>query len=129
MLTCRLIMTVLLILALAAPVAAQKRKKKDPLEGLSPAADAGLRLVVMQHKGLINLVLGDPNPILFVEPLAWQNMTHHSKVQLGTLALLYVNGLKKEQNLSYEFVFILDMTTKEKLGTVYLKRNRVEIFK
>jgi len=110
------------------PSIAQK-KSKDPLAGLSPAEDAGLRLVALEFKGHIKLAIGDPFPVMLVEPITWRSMTHHQKINLGELALKYVNGLKKEQNLKYEFVFINDMTTKERLGTVYLNENRVEVFK
>jgi len=123
-----LFLSISLILVLASPSAAQK-KKKDPLSGLSPAEDAGIRLLAMQQKGYVNLVLIDPNPLLYVEPLAWKNMTHRDKVNLGNLALLFVNGLKKKKGLKYDWVFIKDMTTKESLGTVHLNENRVEIFK
>jgi len=96
---------------------------------LTDAQEAGVRLLAMQQKGYVQLVLIDPNPLLYVEPLAWKNLTHKDKVDLGNLALLFVNGVKKEQNRKYDYVFIKDMTTKDSLGTVHLKENRVEIFK
>lgn len=125
-----IILSIFLVFVISSPSTARK-KKKDSLTGLSPAEDAGIRLLAMQQKGYINLVLIEPNPILFVEPLAWKNMTHHDKVKLGNLALLFVNGLKQKEGkkYNYDYVFIKDMTTKEHLGTVYLNENRVEIFK
>jgi hypothetical protein len=104
---------------------AAKKKSGSALN----AEEAGVRLLAMQQKGYVQLVLIDPNPLLYVEPLAWKNLTHRDKVDLGTLALLFVNGLKKEKNLKYQWVFIKDMTTKDSLGTVHLNENRVEIFK
>lgn len=113
---------------LISPSVAQK-KKKDSLADLPSGAVSGMKLLAMQKKGYINLVLVEPNPILYVEPLAWKGMTHRDKVKLGSLALDFINGLNKEQGQKYSYVFIKNMTTKEHLGTVHLEENRVEIFK
>ena len=120
-------LVVLLVVGLgsAPPLGAAKKKGGGALK----AEEAGVRLLAMQQKGYVQLVLVDPNPLLYVEPLAWKNLTHRDKVDLGNLALVFVNGLKKEKNLKYQWVFIKDMTTKDSLGTVHLNENRVEIFK
>jgi len=119
-----LIILLILPFLLATPLEGAKKKKELP-----PGGEAGLRLLAMQKKGIIELALVEPSPLLYVEPLYWQRMTHKQKEHLGWLALEFVSGLNKEQGKKYLFVFIKNMTSHEKLGTVYLDENRVEITK
>jgi hypothetical protein len=57
----------LLLVMMACPALAGK--KKDPPAGLSPAEEAGMRLLTMQSKGLIQLSVGEPITFMLVEPL------------------------------------------------------------
>ena len=119
----------LILLSVCLLSANQLHAAKKKGGSLTNAEEAGLRLMALQQKGIVQLVLTDPNPLLYVEPLAWKNMTHRDKVNLGKLALSFVNGLKKEKGYRYDWVFIMDMTTHDKLATVHLNESRVEIFK
>ena len=106
-----------------------KRRKKEPLAGLSPAEDAGLRLLAMQQKGLVNLQIGEPNTFLLVEPLAWKGMTHQDKRKLLNLAMTFCRGLRDKDHKHIDFVTIWDMTTHDTLAVGYLSDNRMEIKK
>jgi len=106
-----------------------KRKKKDSLAGLSPAEEAGIRLLAMQKKGLVDLQIGEPNTFLLVEPLAWKGMTHQDKRKLLNLAMTFCRGLRDKDNRNIEFVTLWDMTTHETLAVGYILSNRMEIKK
>ncbi|RJR41898.1 MAG: hypothetical protein C4567_08030 [Deltaproteobacteria bacterium] len=99
------------------------------LSNLPPGRAAAVLLYAFQQEGCLELRLVYPNPLLYVEPKFWQTLTHVEKVNFGKLALELVNTLNNETGYQCYWVFIKNMTTKEKLGTVHLLENRVEIFK
>lgn len=62
--------------------------------------------------------------VIDVEPLWWKSLTHQQK---GGLAATGMDVARTNGNI--EFVFIMDMTSKEKLATGFVKENRVEVHK
>jgi len=115
------------VLVLAALPAGAK-KKKDPFAGLTPAEEAGLRLLALQSKGYIDLHIGEPSTFILVEPKAWAAMTHHDKRKLCRLALSFCRGLNREgKNILY--IHLKNMTTWNSLARVWVESGQIEIFK
>lgn len=115
----------LLMLLISMPLAA---KKKDPLAGLSPAEEAGARLLAMQGRGLIQLSISEPSTFLLVEPLGWKGLKHVEKKKLARLALTFCRGLnQKGKNIL--FVILQDMTSRKTLGKAFVKSGRIEIYR
>ena len=115
-----------LIFAFCFPALAAQQK--DPLAGLTPSQEAGMRLLAMQSKGLIELSIGEPSTFMLVEPLGWKGLKHVEKKNLVRLALLFCQGLNQEGK-NIDFVIVQDMTSRDTLARAYVKENRFEISK
>jgi hypothetical protein len=78
----------------------------------------------LSKQGLISTYESGMAFMIDVEPLWWKSMTHQQK---GGLAATGMDVARTNGNI--EFVFIMDMTSREKLATGFVKENRVEVHK
>ena len=81
-------------------------------------------LAKLTQQGLISTSTSGMAFTIEVEPLWWKSLTHQQK---GGLAATGMDVARTNENI--EFVFIMDMTSKEKLATGFVKENRVEVHK
>ncbi|MEJ2090802.1 MAG: hypothetical protein P8X65_01265 [Syntrophobacterales bacterium] len=121
-----LITSVLLVLVLS--FTALAAKEKTPQAGLTPAEEAGMRLLAMQDKGLIKMRVGEPITYILVEPQNWKDLKPEKKEELARLALTLCHGFN-QKGKKIDFVIIRDMTSRETLGRVFIKNGRIEILK
>lgn len=94
--------------------------------GITAAEEAGIKLLAMQQKGLIQLNISEPSTFMEVEPLAWKGLTHKDKVNLVRTAISFCNGLN-QKGKKIIFVILRDMTSGKKLATGEIDRGRVDI--
>ena len=81
-------------------------------------------LAKLSQQGRISTYESGMAFMIDVEPLWWKSLTHQQK---GGLAATGMDVARTNGNI--EFVFIIDMTSKEKLATGFVKENRVEVHK
>ncbi len=88
-----------------------------------------MRLATLQRNGLITVSFSDMSASFYIEPLFWQRLTHIQKLGLGVLTRKYVYGQETKNGKNYSFIFLFDMTSHDKLATVFLDDGHIDIFK
>ena len=122
-----LITSVLLVLVLSLPALAAKEKAPQA-GGLTPAEEAGMKLLAMESKGLLKIMVGEPITYMLVEPKKWKSFKTEKKQELARLALTLCQGFN-QRGKKIDFVIIRDMTSRETLGRAFIKDGSIEIFK
>lgn len=120
-----------LITMCTSDASAQKKStsRSKSVTQLTSAEDAGVKLLALQSKGIIELQISEPSTFLLVEPLAWKGMTHRDKIQLCQTAIMFLDGLNQKQSKKIDFLIVWDMTDHSTLARGYLDENRIEILK
>jgi hypothetical protein len=126
MLLFRLVTSVFLVIALT--FTALAAQAKDPQAGLTPAEEAGMRLLAMESKGLLKIMVGEPITYMLVEPRGWKGLTPEKKEELARLALTLCQGFN-QRGKNIDFVIIRDMISRDTLGRAFIKDGRIEILK
>ena len=121
-----LITSVLLVLVLS--FTALAAQEKTPQAGLTPAEEAGMRLLAMESKGLLKIMVGEPITYMLVEPQNWKSLKPEKKEELARLALTLCQGFN-QRGKNIDFVIIRDMTSRETLGRAFIKDGRIKILK
>lgn len=99
---------------------------------LTPGMKGAMKLLEMKQKGWIEIQVGDPNTLIFVEPKVWGAMQHRQKYQMVKWGLDYCQESNKRDYTTILKLIFLDMTSHNELASAWVSgpaANRIDISK